>query len=74
MVKCMLRMRCGVIVVGVTVVFDAKRPNFPQFIVFELVISERLFHILGSVCVPCIDVSCIRICYTIGESCSCFGG
>lgn len=37
-------MRCGVIVVGVTVVFDAKRPNFPQFIVFELVISDYFIY------------------------------
>ena len=39
----MLGMRCGVIVVGVTVVFDAKCPNFPQFIVSELVITYIRF-------------------------------
>ena len=32
MVISMLRMRCGVIVGDVSVVFDAKRPNFPQFV------------------------------------------
>ena len=74
MVICMLGMRCGVNVEGVTIVFDAKRPNFPQFIVSELVIST-ISCARGLVDVPCIDVSCtIRICYTIGESCSCFGG
>jgi len=36
----MLGMRCGVIVGDVSFVFDAKRPNFPQFIVSVLVIRD----------------------------------
>ena len=46
----MLGMRCGVIVGGYTVVFDAKRPNF------SLLIGDRVpFHASGSVDVPDID-------------------
>ena len=40
MVISMLRMRCGVIVGDVSDVFDAKRPNFPQFMVSVLVIRD----------------------------------
>ena len=49
----MLGMRCGVIVGDVFVVFDAKRPNFPQFMVSVLVIRD--YFILGLVDVPDID-------------------
>ena len=67
----MLGMRCGVIVGDVSVVFDAKRPNFPQFMVSVLVIRD--YFILGLVDVPDIDDLCIETCYTIEESYSCFG-
>ena len=40
----MLGMRCGVIVGGVTVVFDAKRPNFSQLIVPKLVIEYHFLY------------------------------
>ena len=43
----MLGMRCGVIVGGASVVFDAKRPNFPQFMVSVLVIRDIMYIMFG---------------------------
>ena len=59
MVICMLGMHCGVIVGGVNVVFDAKRPKF----------------ILVSVFIDIRDIGKrAALCYTSEESYSCFSG